>query len=386
MKQMINEFTKRLHQIGRAADTRALEIENKRSLPPDIAEVLLESGVIRLWVAERYGGAQASVESLLDAVETLAYYNGSLAWVAMVTGTAALNSGFLSEEVGHIIFDDPMGMTGGLAAPMGTAVPVAGGLRVNGRWLWGSGTPFCSWIVGVAAVVDKEGKPSQLADGTRMPLVYFPKDQVELIDTWRVSGLKGTASGEYEVKDLFVPDGYWTSFPPTQPQIDAPLYRFPFLGALAAGVASVGLGLANRALDEIKQLGPNKAPRWSVKKLAERPSIQAQVAEAEARYMAAGAFLRQSVQELWSQAEAGPVDVNGRRQLRMAASYATTEAAKVVDAAYHIGGGSSIWESVPLQRLFRDVHVVTQHGIISPQTMEMVGKMGFGLPVPEGMV
>ncbi len=380
------KFSTKMHQLGKAADTRALEIENRRSLPPDLAEALIDSGVIRLWVAERYSGAQASVEALLDAVETLAYYNGSLAWVAMVTGTAALNSGFLNEEVGHTIFDNPKGMTGGLAAPMGTAVAVEGGLRVNGRWLWGSGTPFCSWIVGVATVVDEEGKPSQLADGTRMPLVYFPRDKVNLIDTWHVSGLKGTASGEYEVTDVFVPDGYWTPFPPTHPQIDAPLYRFPFFGALAAGVASVGLGLANRALDEIKQLGPNKAPRWSVKKLAERPSIQGQVAEAEARYMAARAFLRQSVQQLWAQAEQGKVDVNGRRQLRMAASYATMEAAKVVDTAYHIGGGSSIWESVPLQRLFRDVHVVTQHGIISLQTMEMVGKMGFGLPVPEGMV
>lgn len=386
MTHHIPQFVENLQQIGKAADKRALELETKRSLPPDLAEAIIDSGAIRLWVAEAYGGYQAPVAVLLDAVELLSYYNGSLGWVAMVTGTAALNSGYLAPDAAHQIFADPKGMTGGLAAPMGTAVQEENGLRVNGRWLWGSGTPFCSYILGVVTVVDSDGNPSQLDDGTQMQLVYFPQEQVTLHDTWHVSGMRGTASGEYEVNDVLVPNGFWIPFPPHTPHIDAPLYRFPMFGALAAGVASVELGLAQRALDEIKQLGPQKAPRWSVKKLAERPSVQYQVAQAEARYHAARAFLRQAVGQAWQEAEANSVSLKKRRQLRMAATFATHEAAQVVDVAYNIGGGSSIWESVPLQRIFRDVHVATQHGIISPQTMEMVGRMGFGLPVNEGMV
>ena len=386
MSQQLDNLTKRLHELGAEADRRAVEIDDQRVLPTDIAEAMIDSGVLRLWVAEAYGGMQATVADLLDAVETLAYYNGSLGWVAAVTGTAAYNSGYLVPEVAHAIFDDPKGMTGGLAAPMGTAVQEPGGLRVRGRWQWGSGTPFCSYILGVVGVVDAEGKPSTLDDGTRMPLVYFPRDQVELIDTWRVSGLRGTASGEYQVVDVFVPDGYWIPFPPASPLIDAPLYRFPAFGALAAGIASVALGLAKRALDEIRELGPNKTPRWSTTKQAERSTVQLKVAEAEATYCAARAFLREAAANAWNEASDGQCSLETRGRLRMAATYATGQAAQVVDVAYGIGAGSSIWESVPLQRLFRDVHVATQHGMVSPQTMEMVGRMGFGIPVQEAMV
>jgi len=64
----------------------------------------------------------------------------------------------------------------------------------------------------------------------------------------------------------------------------------------------------------------------------------------------------------------------------------TEQAAKTVDVAYHLGAGSSIWSSVPLQRLFRDVHVATQHGIVSPNLYELFGKIAFKLPVKTGML
>lgn len=375
-----------LHMVGKEADARAIGIDEARKLPADLVDMLLQSGVIRLWVAQRYGGMQQSALAFAEAIEQLAYYNGSLAWVAMVTGTSGYCSGFLAPEAAAEIFSDPMGMTGGASIPMGTAVQEKNGLRVNGRWMWGSGTPHCDWILGVAHAVDCDGNPSPLADGTRMPLFYFPAEKAILHDTWRVSGMKGTASGEYEVRNLFVPDGYWFAYPPPRPVLDETLYCFSFGGASAIGVAAVALGLAQRALDELKELGPNKAPRWSTKKLAERPSIQIQLAEAEARYLAARAFLHQAIDTHWQEAEARKVSLETRRRLRMAATFATHEAAKVVDVAYNIGGGSSIWESVPLQRIFRDVHVTTQHGVVSPQTLEMAGRMGFGLPVVEPMV
>ena len=341
MAQMVaeqkTELLERLKQIGQQADRRAEEIEAQRRLPDDIAQAVIESGVLRLWIAKAYGGFEAPVADLLDAVETLAYHDGATGWVAMVTGTASLTSGFLPPAVGQEIFGHPRAMVGGLAAPMGRAVAVEGGLRVTGKWLWGSGTPFCSHIVGVVQVVDDDGKPTALPNGVRLPLVYFPKASVKLIDTWHVAGLKGTASGEYAVQDLFVPDGFWIGFPPSSPVIDAPLYRFPFAGALAAGVASAARGMARRALDEILELSPNKVPQWATKKLAERPVVQTQVARAEATYFAARAFLREAVANGWAEAEQGTVSVAASRRLRMAATYATEQADAAVEEAYRLG-------------------------------------------------
>ena len=47
---------------------------------------------------------------------------------------------------------------------------------------------------------------------------------------------------------------------------------------------------------------------------------------------------------------------------------------------YHAAGGSSIHESSPLQRVFRDVHVATQHAMVAERTLEPLGRMALGLP------
>ena len=123
------ELFETLHTLGKEADQRAAEIEANRRLPDDIADRLKASGVLKLWTAEAYGGHQATISDLLDATETLSYYDGATGWVAMVTGTASLMSGYLAPDAAQEIYGPANAMIGGLAAPMGKAVRVEGGDR-----------------------------------------------------------------------------------------------------------------------------------------------------------------------------------------------------------------------------------------------------------------
>jgi hypothetical protein len=45
---------------------------------------------------------------------------------------------------------------------------------------------------------------------------------------------------------------------------------------------------------------------------------------------------------------------------------------------YNLGGGTSVYKTSPLQRIFRDVHVASQHMMIAPPTMELAGKLLLG--------
>jgi indole-3-acetate monooxygenase len=184
-----------------------------------------------------------------------------------------------------------------------------------------------------------------------------------------------------EIDDVLVPDAHTASLLTERPREPGPLYTFPIFGLLALSIAGVALGIARAALDALVELSGAKTPTMSARKLAERPGTQAQVARAEATLRAARALLYDEIAQAWDVAQgAGEVPVPGRSALRLAATHATTAAAATVDAAYDLGGGTSIYETSPLQRHFRDVHAATQHMLVGPATWELAGRVLLGLP------
>ncbi len=367
--------------VGRLADSRAAEIEHLRRLPDDLACSLVDTGLFRAWVAGAYGGAEMTVEPVLDAIEQLAFYDGATGWCGMIASTSSLANAYLEPEWARRIYGDPRAVTGGYAMPAGRARVVDGGLQVDGTWQWGSFSQHCTWLGGGCLVVDGDGKPAPRSDGLATPFVFFDTEQVELLDTWRVAGLKGTGSTDYRVQDAFIPEGRWVQFLGTKPVLDGPLYQFPFLGALALGVSAVALGLARRAQAELVDLAGGKRPSGSSRVLAERAVVQAEVARADAAVRSARAFVRDVVGEASDVAASGaPLEPEHQRLIRLAATDAVARSAAAVDLMYHAGGGSSIHEASPLQRVWRDVNVVTQHGIVAPRTYEPLGRMALGLP------
>jgi alkylation response protein AidB-like acyl-CoA dehydrogenase len=355
----------------RMADARADEIEEGGRLPVDIAEALIDSEVFRLWIPKRYGGLEATVADLLDAIERAAYHDGSTGWCVMIGGTTALNAGFLRADFAEQIYGDPRAVTGGFGMPAGNGTRVDGGIRVTGEWAWGSGSSHCTWFGGGVTIEGQRGAP----------FVFFDMDDIEFLDTWHVAGMKGTASTHYRTNDAFVPEGRWVDFAASpEPITDSPLYRFSFLGALALGVSAVTIGLAERAIDELIALA-EKQPAGSSKSLAERPVIQSDLALAEANVRSARAFVREVVEECWEAARIeGRLTDEQKRLLRLASTSAGRRSAEAVDLCYHAGGGTSVYLTSRLQRVFRDVHVATQHGMIAPRLFEPLGRMAFGLP------
>jgi alkylation response protein AidB-like acyl-CoA dehydrogenase len=229
-------------------------------------------------------------------------------------------------------------------------------------------------------VVDDDGTPTPRADGLRMPFVFFPAEEVEFIDNWHVSGLEGTGSGDYQVTDVFVPEGRWVQVGFDQPLRHNSLSRFSFFGLLACGVAACAVGLGRRSIDELVALAGAKTPQGSSRTLAERASVQADVARAEAKLGAAWCFLEAGIADAWVTAETGsPPTIDQRRRLRLAATHATHTAAEVTAAMYQAGGGAAVYRTSPLQRTFRDAFVATQHAMVAPRTFETHGRLRLGL-------
>ena len=244
-----------------------------------------------------------------------------------------------------------------------------------------SGVGHSGWMLGGCVVYDGD-QPELLENGgPDVRLVLMPTARVEVIDTWSVSGLRGTGSHDVSVSDELIPAARTASVLSDAPRHPGALYCFPLFGLLSIGIAAVALGIARGAIEDLVALAGAKTPAGSTKALAQRPVLQSQLAHAEASLRSARALMLEQARSAWASATAGQgIPVEQRVGLRLAASHATEASAAVVTAMYHAAGGSSIYDSSPLQRRFRDVHVATQHMMIAPPSWELAGRLLLGLP------
>ncbi len=366
--------------LSKIAD-RSDDIEAARRLPADLANDMASAGLFRMMIPKALGGLQLPAIDSLRTIQRVAAADASTGWCVMISATSAYKSGFLEPETGQEVYGDPMGIYGGIFAPMGKATPVDGGYRVSGRWAWASGSANCTWLSGGAMILEDDGirkLPNGAADSR---MVIFPAGEAELIDTWHSHGLKGTGSGDMAINDLFVPEAHAVSLMSSKPTHDGALYRFPTFGLLTLGIAAVALGNAKAMISDLVALAAGKKPTGGGRVLAERGYAQAGLSQAGASLKAADAFVEAAVARAWAEAEAGDaLSLEARADLRQAATYATRTASDAAKTLYDLAGGDSVFLKSPLQRRFRDAHVMTQHMMVSPATWELTGRVAFGLP------
>jgi alkylation response protein AidB-like acyl-CoA dehydrogenase len=364
---------------------RASEIESARRLPSDLARKFAEAGLFRMMIPREFGGFESHPEELARVIEEVSCADGAAGWCVMIGATTAILSGLLPERAAREIYGtDPLVITAGAVAPTGTARASEGGYRVSGRWQWGSATENCQWIVGGCLLMDGDKRRIDASGQPQIALAVLRRDQVEILDTWNASGLRGTGSHDFRTDDAFVPaDRMLLLVGGPEPAIKRPLYLFPFFGLLAVGVSAVMLGIARRAIDELVELAAQKTPTWERRTLAHSARVQSAVAEAEAALRSARAFLFDAIGAAWKAVERnGSASIEDRRDLRLATTNAAWQSAHAVDLMYNAGGGSSVHATSALQRCFRDVHVATQHRQVNASNYELAGRLYLGLDTP----
>lgn len=367
-------------RIAPLAGACAEQIEQERALPAELLAELRNAGLMRMCLPRTLGGGEVEPVVMIEALEELARCDGATSWCAMIASTSSLLGAYLPEEQAQLIYRGGSAITGGVFAPRGRAERSEDGFLVSGRWSFLSGVQHCDWVMGGCIVHGAEGPELLAGGGPDVRLMLMPIDSVEVIDTWSVAGLRGTGSHDIAVSELFVPASRAVSLFSDHPLVAGALYSFPLFGLLASGIASVALGIARAAIEDLIALAAAKTPAGSSKSLAQRAVLQSELAHAEASQRAARALLLEQARSAWESAAGNePISVDQRLGLRLAASHATEVSAAVVTAMYHAGGGSSIYDMSPLQRRFRDVHVATQHMMVAPPSWELTGRLLLGL-------
>jgi indole-3-acetate monooxygenase len=373
-------FVAAARALAPAIRARRGDIERDRSLPAPLVRQMADAGFFSLWLARSLGGPELTTVDYFRVIEELSRADGAVGWCALVAAGYSRLSGYLDDAVAREIFGDGSVVVAGTINPTGRAVAVPGGFKVSGQWSYGSFIQHSVWTVGSSIIFD-DGAPRRGPDGAPdMRLMLFPTSAVEIIDTWRVGGLRGTGSHDFRVADLFVPEERAIAAFTAKPVRPGTLYAAPFITVFAMALATAPLGIARAAIEAFVELAEGKTPIGASSKLRDKASAQADVGKAEALVRSARAFLIDELRGIWDTVAAGKMpSVPQRAVARLAAAQAASASAQAVDLIYNAAGGTALYETSLIERCFRDVHATTQHVGISSANFEISGRVLLGL-------
>jgi alkylation response protein AidB-like acyl-CoA dehydrogenase len=195
--------------------------ERERHLADPVVQALHDAGFYRMLVPRALGGLQVDPLTLYHVVEAVARLDGSTGWCLFINGCAPISAALLGAEAAAAIYGPhtPTIMAG-TTFPRGRAVPCPGGYRVASRGAYASGCWHSTWYLAFCHIYD-DGATAPWATPTGEPevvVVHLPRAQIQILDTWDVSGLVATGSHDVLVEDVFVPDAFVWQLQPQMPR------------------------------------------------------------------------------------------------------------------------------------------------------------------------
>ncbi len=359
----------------RAAEA-ADQIEAEQRLPLDLVDGMRDAGLFQMCFPPSLGGPAPDPVTMFEAVEHLARADASVGWCSMVASTTCYMVGWLDPAVAVELFGSPPdARVSGSTRPLGTATPVAGGYRVRGRWDFISGVRHANYV-GLACTLEPAADPP-----TRV--VFVPVEQIEVVPTWDVIGMRGTGSHDVVLHDVFVPEER-TVYPIGPARDPSPLYDPRLLRVVThAPVAAVVLGLAQAMVDGLLDVAGRRTTLNPVA-LRDRQDVQRATAEAVGRIEAARAFVTSAVDHAWRTVVEGTGDPSlPVATTRLAFFHAAREAVVASDALYAAAGTLGVRRENPLERRLRDLAVARHFPAFDEAVLRNAGRVLHGL-APEG--
>jgi indole-3-acetate monooxygenase len=361
----------------------APESEALRELPRPLFEAISDAGLIHMALPRAIGGGEIDLPTYIQVIEELGKADASTGWVVNQLAIYGTYASRMPREIAKKIWiDTPHGCVANTPAATATAVVVPGGYRVTGRQGFSTGSRNAAWVAPHAQVIEN-GQVRLDSGAPETRYLFVPVAEAELLDTWKVRGMRGTGTHHFAVNDVFVP-AERSVLSATAPLLEpGPLYKIPRTLLFASGDASVAFGMARTCLTTFMELASAKTARAMEGLLRDQAMVQLTVGQTEAWLRTGKAFLTEAVREIWAAATKDEVTLDQRANLRLATTHGIRVAAQIIDAVYNAAGATAVYEDNPLQRYFQDIHVITQHMQGRLAHYELIGRYWLGLKVDE---
>jgi alkylation response protein AidB-like acyl-CoA dehydrogenase len=251
------------------------------------------------------------------------------------------------------------------------AEKVDGGYKFYGHKIFGSLTPVWTRL-GLHGMDTSDPNHPMIVHG------FLPRDSsgYTIAETWDTLGMRATRSDDTILDGAFVPDA---NIPRVVPAglAGADNFVLGVFGWAEPTFASVYLGIAERAL-ELAVAGVSKKTSIGLggKAMAYNPMIQYEIADMAIELEGITAHVERIADDWSNGADYG---MAWPMKLVAAKYHAVEGAKKIVDLAMDVSGGTGMFKSNELERMYRDVRCGGFHPANAPLVHEIVGKSALGI-------
>jgi indole-3-acetate monooxygenase len=348
---------------------RRAEFHEQGYVPRNFIEKLFPLGIYRHATPTQFGGEPIPVAEFLKIIERFGRVDGSTAWVIGFASANTYLGSLPLETQAKIYAGGPDVVHAGGLYPMAKASRTEGGYRVSGQWKFASGCMAADYIS--VGLVDESagGKP-------RAAIV--PKENVQIIQDWDVSGMRASGSFDTAVEDVTIPFE-WTFVRGGEPLIEEPLFRYPLIGYQAQCHAAIALGVAQGALDYAQQAGSYRGITGAPP-VSERAYYRSEFSRVYAALNSARSWFLDVAEEVWETVNTGSeVTADQKARIRLSAVNVSDVSAQAVHNISKISGSKIIANSHLLNTIRLDAQVPQLHASLSQHMYDDAGAVLLGL-------
>ncbi|HET6668158.1 MAG TPA: acyl-CoA dehydrogenase family protein [Intrasporangium sp.] len=375
-------LVERAAAIGPLLAAHAARHDVEGTFVSEAYEALRDAGLLKAAVPDELGGDGATITQLAALQRELAHHCGATALASsmhqhVVAFTAWRYRRGLpgAETTLRKVAEDGLLLvsTGGgdFTHPRGDAVRVEGGYRVSGRKRFASQSRHGSVMSTMFGFDDPE-------QGRRVLNVAIPlsTDGVTVIDTWDTLGMRGTASDDILLEDVFVPDEKVLANRPYG-VVDPPLQviasiAFPIISGAYLGVADAAYAEAVSAVSAVAAVSAG-----GVAARANDPMVQRLVGLMRHKLQLAEWALDGALRLIGDD----PAPSRERFLAAMAAKAQVAAAGmEVCDLAMDVAGGQAFFKGSVIERAYRDIRAAKFHPLTPETTLLESGRDALGVP------
>lgn len=333
--------------------------EKQGKLTKKQLQLIYEKRWFHLLVPKSLGGKEMSLPDFARLMENVASVDGSFAWAINLGAGANMFSGYLDQETAKTIFASEKTCVAGSGAVGGTATKMKGGYLISGHWKYASGAPHANFF----------SLNAEIVGGNSIKSFLVPTNEVELLDTWNVFGLKATGSCEFKVAKAWVPETYCFNLQHASPWVNSTLYKFPFNSLAAANMVVMLTGLAIQfrklALETAKR--KEALGKGSEGNIYKNNAFQTVLEKADLNFNSERTRTLEYLDELWQKIDRNePIGDAEKAEFAKLVINTAIASRNLVDGLYPFLGMNVIFEGMEIGRVYRDFKVASQHALLSP--------------------